>query len=178
LPGVCQNRRMRISEYASGLATYNAWMNERLFACAAELSDAQRKQDLGAFFKSLHGTLNHILVADESWLQRFRGQPVTMTSAAQEKHADFEALRVARRAMDAEIAAWAAALPDDFADRPFPFYSVAYRKNRVIPGWAAVAHLFNHQTHHRGQATTLLMQLGKDPGATDLPWMPAFDGPA
>jgi uncharacterized damage-inducible protein DinB len=101
-----------------------------------------------------------------------------MASPSQEVHADFEDLRAARRAMDGEIAAWAEALTDSFADQPFAFYSVTYGKNRVIPGWAAVAHLFNHQVHHRGQITTLLKQVGKDPGVTDLPWMPRFDEPA
>jgi uncharacterized damage-inducible protein DinB len=169
---------MRIKDYAVGMSAYNSWMNEKIFDCAAELSDAERKRDQGAFFRSIHGTLNHLLLGDQSWLQRFRGQPVTMVSPSQELHADFEALRAARRAMDGEIARWAGALTDGFADQSFAFYSVTYQKNRVIPGWAAVAHVFNHQTHHRGQVTTLLKQVGKDPGVTDLPWMPRFDEPA
>ncbi len=168
---------MNIREYATGLATYNTWMNEKVYACSADLPDADRRRDLGAFFKSIHGTLNHILVADEAWLQRFRGQPVTMLSPSQELHSDFDDLRRARRAMDQEIAAWAEGLTDLFADRPFSFYSVTYKKDRVVPGWVAIAHVFNHQTHHRGQVTTLLKQLGKDPGVTDLPWMPHFDQP-
>ena len=169
---------MRIRDYAAGMAAYNAWMNERIFGCAAELSDTERKRDQGAFFSSIHGTLSHILLGDEAWLQRFRGQPVTMVSPSQEVHSDFDGLRAARRVMDGEIARWADALTDSFADQPFAFYSVTYQKQRVIPGWAAVAHLFNHQTHHRGQVTTLLKQSGKDPGVTDLPWMPGFDEPA
>jgi uncharacterized damage-inducible protein DinB len=104
---------MRIRDYAVGMAAYNSWMNEKIFGCAAELSDNERKRDQGAFFRSIHGTLNHILLADESWLQRFRGQPVTMVSPAQEVHADFEDLRAARRAMDGEIAMWAVALTDE-----------------------------------------------------------------
>lgn len=166
---------MKIRDYAIGLAGYNSWMNEKIFACTAELSDTARKQDLGAFFKSIHGTLNHILLADESWLQRFRGQPVTMVSPSQEVYAHFDVLRTARRAMDREITVWAEGLTDSFADQPFSFYSVTYRKHRVVPGWVAVAHLFNHQTHHRGQVTALLKQTGKDPGVTDLPWIPRFD---
>ena len=77
--------------------------------------------------------------------------------------------------MDGAIARWAATTDDDFAARPFPFHSVTYGRDRVVPGWAAVTHLFNHQAHHRGQVTTLLKQLGQDPGVTDLPWMPFFD---
>lgn len=166
---------MKIRDYAIGLTAYNSWMNEKIFACAAELSDTEKKQDLSAFFKPIHGTLNHILLADESWLQRFRGQPVTMVSPSQEVYVHFDALRAARRAMDREITVWAEGLTDNFADQSFPFYSVTYRKSRVIPGWVAVTHLFNHQTHHRGQVTTLLKQTGKDSGVTDLPWIPQFD---
>ena len=166
---------MDLRSYATGMAAYNAWMNEKVYACAAELSDAERKQDLGAFFGSIHATLNHILLGDQAWLQRFRSEPVTMTSPRQELSADFEELRRMRRATDREIAAWAASLDAGFGERPFAFYSVTYGKDRVIPGWAAAAHLFNHQTHHRGQVSALLTRLGKDPGVTDLPWMPAFD---
>ena len=159
------------------MAGYNGWMNEKLYGAAALLSDEERKRDLGAFFKSVHGTLGHILLGDQSWLQRFRGQPVTMTSPADEIYARFDELQAARWQMDGEIAHWAEGLTDELGSAPFRFWSVTYQKERVIPGWAAVAHMFNHQTHHRGQATTLLTQLGKDVGITDLPWMPHFDQP-
>ena len=168
---------MQIKDYAVAMAAYNAWMNEKVYACAAELSDAERKRDLGAFFKSIHRTLNHILLGDQAWLQRFRDQPVTMASPSEQLHAEFGQLWAARRSMDREISTWADGLIDDFADRPLAFYSVTYKRNRVVPGWVAIAHLFNHQTHHRGQVTTLLRQLGKDSGVTDLPWMPALDEP-
>ena len=166
---------MKTKDYAVGMAAYNAWMNERVYACCEELSDEDRRRDLGAFFKSIHATLNHILLADEAWLQRFLGLPVTMTSPTQELHTSFTELRHARRSVDQQILAWAETLPDAFADAPFGFHSVVYATDRVIPGWAAIAHLFNHQTHHRGQITTLLKQLGKDPGVTDLHMMPHFD---
>jgi uncharacterized damage-inducible protein DinB len=159
------------------MAAYNRWMNEKLYGAAAHLTDEERKRDLGAFFKSIHATLSHILLGDQSWLQRFRGQPVTMTSPAQETHARFDELQAARWQMDSDIAHWAEGLTDEFAAAPLRFWSVTYQKERVIPGWAAVVHMFNHQTHHRGQVTTLLKQLGRDPGVTDFPWMPYFDPP-
>ena len=71
---------MNITTYARGMAAYNQWMNGKIYACSAELSDEERKRDLGAFFGSVHGTLNHIYVGDEAWLQRLNGQPVTMKS--------------------------------------------------------------------------------------------------
>lgn len=166
---------MRIADHAAGMAAYNTWMNESLYARAAELSDEERKRDLGAFFRSVHGTLNHILLSDQAWMQRFRGEPITMTSPADELFAEFDELRRARVEMDRDIARWAAGLADGFATAPFRLWSVTYQRHRVIPGWAAVAQLFNHQTHHRGQVTTLLKQLGIEPGVTDLPWMPLFD---
>ncbi|TXH05240.1 MAG: damage-inducible protein DinB [Nevskiaceae bacterium] len=166
---------MDLRAYATTMAHYNAWMNGNLYEKAAALSDEQRKRDLGAFFKSLHGTFNHLLIGDIAWMQRFRGEPLTMRSPRDELHADFEALRAARRAMDADILAWAQQLDPALGATQFRFWSVAYQKERLMPYGAAVAHMFNHQTHHRGQATTLLMQLGVDPGVTDLPWMPYFD---
>jgi uncharacterized damage-inducible protein DinB len=152
-------------------------MNDKVYRIAAGLTDHDRKRNLGAFFKSIHGTLNHILLGDLSWMQRFGGEAVTMTGPDQELFADFDELWAARRKMDEAIAAWAAALDEVFATGAFRFHSVTYRKDHVIPGWAAVVHLFNHQTHHRGQVMTLLTQLGKDPGVTDFPWMPHFDPP-
>lgn len=167
---------MHIRDYANGMAAYNRWMNEKVYACAATLSDEVRKRDMGAFFGSVHGTLNHILLGDTAWMQRLHGEPVTMKSTRDEVHADFEALRAARIAMDDRIAAWAANIPDAFADGQYEFFSVTYQRKIAIPGWAAVVQVFNHQTHHRGQLTTLLRQLGQDVGVTDVPMMPMFVG--
>jgi uncharacterized damage-inducible protein DinB len=166
---------MRVHDYAAAMAAYNRWMNEKLYAAAAELSDEERKRDLGAAFRSIHGTLNHLVLTDEAWLQRFRGAPVTMKSPDQELYVDFAELSEARCALDAEIDAWANSVTEEFAAGDFRVFSVSYNRQYVLPGWAAVVHFFNHQTHHRGQATTLLAQLGKDAGVTDLPLMPFFN---
>jgi uncharacterized damage-inducible protein DinB len=163
---------MNLQTYAITMAQYNAWMNESLYSKAATLSDEQRKRDLGAFFKSLHGTFNHLLLADGAWLLRFRGEQPQMRSMADEVHADFDQLYAARCAVDQEILQWAKALDPAKADSEFRFFSVAFQKEILMPYSTTVMHFFNHQTHHRGQATTLLKQLGVDPGATDLPWMP------
>jgi uncharacterized damage-inducible protein DinB len=165
---------MNIVDYARGMAAYNQWMNDKIYAVAATLSDEERKRDLGAFFRSVHGTLNHLLLGDQAWMQRFRGQPVTMKSPDEELHAEFEPLRAARVAMDRDILAWAESIGPDFGSEPFRFVSVTYKREFVLPGWAPVVQIFNHQTHHRGQVTTLLKQLGKDPGVTDFPLMPNF----
>jgi uncharacterized damage-inducible protein DinB len=154
------------------MARYNQWMNERLYELCARLSDADRKRDVGAFFKSIHGTLNHLLLGDRIWMGRFTGQPLVFTSLAQELHADFDELRAERASTDRSIVAWAQSLSDADFTRELSYTSVVKPQPRRYPFWFAVAHFFNHQTHHRGQLTTLLSQRGLDPGVTDLIWLP------
>lgn len=167
---------MNVRDYAIAMANYNQWMNERLYQLVSTLSDEQRKQDRGAFFCSIHATLNHLLLGDTAWLQRFHGLSVTMKNPREIVHDDFAELLAARQAKDAEILAWAQTLDAKFETGELRFYSVTYQKEIVLPLWAAVIQLFNHQTHHRGQITTLLSQMGLDIGATDVPVMPYFQG--
>lgn len=159
------------TQYARTMARYNRWMNRKLYECAARLTDAQRKEDVGAFFKSIHGTLNHLLVGDSVWMGRFEGPVFVPQSLSQELHADFDGLRRAREAMDARIADWMARLSDDALGGQLRYTSITNPAPREMPMWLALTHFFNHQTHHRGQVTTLLMQRGVDPGVTDLMWM-------
>jgi len=157
--------------YAITMAAYNHWMNTKLYDCAARLSDEQRRQDRGAYFKSLHGTLDHIISGDTMWMHRFTGRSIDDLSIAGRSDA-FAGLRAHRESLDAEITAWAATLEPTWLAADFAYYSKAYAAHYTKPAWLLVSHFFNHQTHHRGQATTLLMQFGIDPGATDLPAMP------
>ena len=158
-------------EYARTMARYNRSMNRALYDCSARLTDTQRKEDVGAFFKSIHGTLNHLLVGDSVWMGRFQGPAYVPASLAQELHAGFDELRRAREAMDARIVDWAAALAESSLAGELRYTSIVNPAPRVMPMALAVAHFFNHQTHHRGQLTTLLMQRGIDPGVTDLMWV-------
>ena len=163
------------------LAEYNTWMNETLYASCARLSDEERTRDLGAFFRSIHGTLNHLLLVDHVWLMRCThdgeryaprdadGNVMRVTGLDQVLHADFPTLRARRRAMDHGIEDWVASLDDAALQRDFEYTSS--RGPQRHPLWWVVTHLFNHQTHHRGQVTTLVKQLGHDPGVTDLIWM-------
>jgi len=168
-----------LTDHYRALARYNTWMNERVYAVCAELPDEERKRDRGAFFRSIHGTLNHILLADRAWLGRFTrdpacgqsldasGAPIAVRSLDQELYADFRDLRRERARSDAAIVTWASGLTPEALAAP-----LAYRSSKgeafEHPLWQAALHLFNHQTHHRGQVTTLLAQLGKDVGVTDL----------
>jgi uncharacterized damage-inducible protein DinB len=159
------------SEYCQTMAAYNQWMNQKLYAVCAEISDAERKQDRGAFFKSIHGTLNHLLYGDRTWLGRFVNQPFAPKVIGQELYSDFAELRQAREICDREIMDWAKSASQAWLEQSFTYTSNVDGKSRVLPTWVLVTHLFNHQTHHRGQLTTLLSQLGYDPGVTDLPWL-------
>jgi uncharacterized damage-inducible protein DinB len=153
-------------------ARYSNWMNENVYSGCAKLSDAQRKKDVGAFFKSIHGTLNHALIGDLMWTARLAGRPLPAVALDSIVHEEFEALRAARRALDEEIAVFVAGLRDDWLAQPFTWTSKVYARTFTQPTWFLVLQMFNHQTHHRGQVTTMLKQFGIDPGPTDLPMMP------
>ncbi len=156
-------------------AEYNRWMNEKIYDAAERLSDEQRKQDRGAFFKSIHGTLNHLIWGDTNWLARLTGKPMPTVPIGTILYDDFAELRRARVEKDAEIRAWAATVTPERLAQPFTWKSMVYQNTFVHPTFALVAQMFNHQTHHRGQVTTLLMQFGVDPGVTDLPLLPALN---
>jgi uncharacterized damage-inducible protein DinB len=158
--------------YIRTMQTYNRWMNDRLYDCCGKLSDDERKRDVGAFFRSMHGTLNHLLLADRIWLGRFTGKPIVVKSLDQELYSDFAQLRAERNATDAAISDWSSSLAEADLAGELSYTSVVNPKPRVLPLWVAVTHFFNHQTHHRGQLTTLLAQRGIDPGVTDLIWLP------
>jgi uncharacterized damage-inducible protein DinB len=161
-------------EHARVMARYNRWMNEKLYAVAATLSDEERKLERGAFFGSIHRTFNHLLLADRVWLGRFTGTalaegelgPGGIRALDQELYADFDELRRERAKTDDELDAFVAGLTEASLAGSLRFV----RRGAVneLPLWHALAHLFNHQTHHRGQITTLLSQAGRDPGVTDL----------
>lgn len=161
-------------EYVRVLARYNRWMNDKLYGVAAELTDAERKADRRAFFGSIHGTFNHLLLADRVWMGRLTGAelsegelgPGGIRSLDQELYASFDELRVERAKTDGEIDAFVATLDEEQLAGQLRYSRLGMVSE--MPRWHAVAQLFNHQTHHRGQVTTLLVQAGHDPGSTDL----------
>ncbi len=164
-------------QHAQLMARYNHWMNQKIYAACDRLTDDERKADRGAFFKSIHATLNHLIWGDYMWLGRFtQGTPLAKdypkAVMGTDIYAEWDALKTARIAMDADIIAWAAALNAEWLANDFSWYSGLTKSTRTKPAWLLVTHLFNHQTHHRGQLTTLLAQQGIDPGETDLMLMP------
>jgi len=158
-------------DFARTMARYNRRMNERLYALCADIPDAERKRDAGAFFKSIHGTLNHLLLGDRVWMGRFLGKPFVPKSLDQELYRDFDELRAERSATDTTITEWAARLTQPVIDGELAYRSIVNPADRRMPMALAIAHFFNHQTHHRGQLTTLISQRGIDPGVTDLMWI-------
>jgi uncharacterized damage-inducible protein DinB len=156
--------------YYTVMANYNEWMNQKLYALCADLSDTERQLDRGAFFKSIHGTLNHILIGDLMWLGRFT-LPQFAGKVSDELYSDFSELRAERERLDRTIVTWVQNLTPDWLEQPLTYTSAIDRKTRTLPRWLLLTHMFNHQTHHRGQLTTLLSQMGLDPGVTDIPWM-------
>ena len=162
------------AEQARLMAAYNRWMNQRLYELCATIPEQERKRDRKAFFRSIHGTLNHLLLGDKIWLGRFTGEPFAVKSLDQELYADFGELRTAREATDARIDTWAAGLSDELLAGELHYTSIVNPAPWSCALWVAVTHFFNHQTHHRGQLTTLLSQLDLDCGVTDLLWLPGL----
>jgi len=156
-------------------ARYNAWMNGRIYALCAGLDDAERRRDRGAFFGSLHSTLNHLLWGDRAWLDRLSGQATNPGPIGVDLYDSFADLRSAREELDRAIQDWADSLEPADLDGDLTWTSATDGRQRIHPKRLCIAHLFNHQAHHRGQATTLLSQCGLDPGVTDLPFMPGFE---
>jgi uncharacterized damage-inducible protein DinB len=160
------------AEYCQTMAAYNGWMNRKVYEAAARLPDTERKTDRGAFFRSIHSTLNHILWGDRAWLSRFNGKTYPVGGMGVDLYDAFADLLDARRAMDDEISAWASQLDRAQLEGTLTWFSKVAQGEMSRPRWLCVTQMFNHQTHHRGQVTTLLNQAGIDPGVTDLPWAP------
>lgn len=170
---------MSLKPHFELLATYNQWMNAKVYQAAGQLSRADLAKDRGAFFGSILGTLNHILVGDIIWLKRFATHPSCLNSLREvtelENPAsldqilfnDFGSLSEQRVWLDRQIINWTAGLSEVDLDFVLSYHNtrgVAARKRYS----GLMLHFFNHQTHHRGQVSTLLTQAGVDIGLTDL----------
>jgi uncharacterized damage-inducible protein DinB len=170
---------MQLSSHVKLMAEYNQWMNKKLYEAAATLSTEQLTENRGAFFGSILATLSHIGVADVIWMKRFAAclpahqeldpvralsQPGALNDMAFSNLAD---LLLHRQMLDAALAQFVATLTEAELAMPIAYTNtkgVSYRKNL----FSLLMHVFNHQTHHRGQVTTLLSQSGIDVGVTDL----------
>ncbi len=155
------------------MARYNRWQNESLYREAASLSDEARRQERGAFFSSIHGTLSHLLWGDSIWMHRFAGTPKPKGGIKDSPghFADWDALAAQRKAMDETIVSWADGLSANWLTGDLTWFSGAMGRDVTKAKWLLVTHFFNHQTHHRGQVHAMLTAAGGKPDDTDLPFM-------
>jgi uncharacterized damage-inducible protein DinB len=149
------------------LATYNTLANERLYETCATLTDTELRKKRPAFFKSIHGTLNHIMVGDRIWLARFAGEEVPSIGLDAILYDSFEQLHAARIFEDARIEDFVTTIDAEFLES-----TIEYTNNEgrvfVDPVPLLLSHFFNHQTHHRGQIHDMLTQTEVAPPALDM----------
>ncbi|WP_137135199.1 DinB family protein [Rhizobium sp. FKY42] len=149
-------------------ARYNSWANTKLYNACEELSDEELRADKGAFFGSAHRTLNHLLAADRIWLKRFTGTGDAPTTLDDVLHEDFAALREARETEDRRIISWIDEITDADLAATISYSPIASPERIVQPLGPILSHVFNHQTHHRGQVHMILTCLGRPSLALDL----------
>lgn len=149
-------------------AAYNQWANERIYAASGTLEDVDYFADRGAFFGSLHRTLNHIVVGDLIWMRRFTGTGPSPDRLDAILSDTFDDLIKIRRALDERIIAYIAELNDDDLAGEFTYRTIIKPAEISQPLAPALSHFFNHQTHHRGQAHCLLTQISGDAPSLDL----------
>jgi uncharacterized damage-inducible protein DinB len=155
------------------MATYNAEMNRRVYEAAARLADEERRRPRGAFWGSIHGTLNHLLWADRVWMHRLADWPNPGVPMKDSPNLidDFHELDNARQKADRGIITWAVALDERWLEGDFNWFSGAVGRELTKPRSLIVMHVFNHQTHHRGQVHAMLTAAGEKTGDTDLPFI-------
>ena len=149
-------------------AAYNRWANGRVYSAAADLTEGELDRNMGAFFGSALATLNHILVADRIWMKRFTGEGEAPASLDALLYPALPQLEAARKAEDKRIMSWIGGLSDQELAGRFTYMTVSDMRTvsqRLAP---ALAHFFNHQTHHRGQMHMILTALGRPSLVLDL----------
>lgn len=146
---------------------YNAWANGRLYEAVSHLTQEERDRDLGAFFHSVTGTLNHLVVADTIWLDRIAGRVAGFDRLDACPFPDFTDLRAVRADLDARLIALAADLELERLEAPL-YFTTTNGLPRAQPLASVLAHVVNHETHHRGQVHDLLSRLGKETPVLDM----------
>lgn len=151
-------------------ARYNAWANVRIYNALRELSDAERKADRKAFFKSIHNTMNHVLLADLIYRERLERKPTTYTALDEVLHPGFDELEAAHRANDTWYAGFCAAMTQEELDANLTFTAVGMDRKEVfsLPMKLCLTNLFQHQIHHRGQVHQMISEAGRSPPPVDV----------
>jgi uncharacterized damage-inducible protein DinB len=160
-------RRMDPTDPYPLLARFNRWVNRRFYGLMAGLPDAERKRDRGAFFGSIHNTLNHLLVVDRLWLDRLEGRSNDIARLDTVLHDGFEPLAAERATVDERLIAYVDGLDATALAKPLRYRFISGTEAET-PLHLVLITLFNHQTHHRGQVHALLTQLGMRPADSDI----------
>ena len=163
-------------DYVRTMALYNRWQNRSLYREADKLSPEQRLEERGAFFGSVHATLNHLLFGDQIWMSRFTGRHAPEAATVADSTTmvrNWDELCERRSAFDDVIIAWSQTVSEDWLTGALTWRSTAIDLTLTKPRWITVVHMFNHQTHHRGQVHALLTGFGLKPDDTDLPLLPS-----
>jgi uncharacterized damage-inducible protein DinB len=159
---------MSTAAYFSDLARYNVWATKRLLKACEPLTDEQYRRDVGLFFKSIHGTLNHLLVGEHLlWYSRFAKGISPKLMLGMEAEPDRERLAQALRGGAANWQPLIESWPVERFESKLA-YSTTNGQALSLPFAATFAHVFNHGTHHRGQITAALTMLGQAVPALDL----------
>jgi uncharacterized damage-inducible protein DinB len=150
------------------LARYNVWATDRLLRHVAELSDDEYMRDAGLYFKSVHGTLNHLLLAEQGlWFERFAHGVSPVRRLNEQVHAERSALDVALRSAVREWLPVIDAWPESRYDGTLAYTSTDGQA-RTVSFATALTHVFNHSTHHRGQITAAITAMGHAAPEIDL----------
>jgi uncharacterized damage-inducible protein DinB len=152
--------------YFERLSRYNAWANERLYDACGQLAEAEFKAPRRAFFGSILATLNHILVGDRIWMSRLAGGTLVLP-LNKIVHGDLAPLRAARRQQDKLLTELVGGIAANRLDEPL-HYQNTKGEAFATPYRVVLGHLFNHQTHHRGQVHDMLSQTAVPPPELDL----------
>ena len=166
---------MITAKYVRSFADYNHWQNKNIISAADQLTDDQRKQNVGAFFGSIQGTLSHLLWGDPIWLDRLTNTPYRATPINESGSlwTNWDEYKIARHAADQRFIRWAESVTDNWLGGNLT-YTTAHGIEVTRPIDVIVIHIFNHQTHHRGQAHSLITHFGGNTQDTDFLVMPSL----
>ncbi|MER5170542.1 DinB family protein [Thioclava kandeliae] len=155
------------------MARYNSWQNNAMIGAANQLPAPERQRDFGTFFKSIEATFSHIFWADQIWLSRFGVvEPIKLgIPESTGLITDWDRFQTDRKALDQQLYDWVEGLDESWFAGELAWYSGAVGRDMVKPRAQVIGHIFNHQTHHRGQIHAMLSMAGVNSGITDLAMM-------
>ncbi|MEM0947240.1 MAG: DinB family protein [Pseudomonadota bacterium] len=163
---------MITNQYVYEMATYSRWQNDNVYEHCEQIGPEERKRDSGMFFGSIHNTLDHICVVNRSILTFINGTMPERIPPGRTVWPDWEELKSVRLEQDNLLSRGAHEWTEGWMAGKTTKTAPEVDDLPAIPRWVMIVQFFNHQTHHRSQATSALHSMGIDYGATDIPWRP------